>query len=57
MEGAAAAQVCSMFSLDLVELRCISNMVEDRKPSAWKLEEACLRAADTTRIILKELQQ
>lgn len=55
MEGAAVAQVCSMFSLDLFELRTISNMVEDRDPSAWKIKEACLKAADTTRKILETL--
>jgi len=57
MEGAAAAEVCSMFELDLLELRCISNMVDDRNVSEWKLEEACSQAAITTYKILKELQQ
>ena len=57
MEGAAVAQVCSMFSQDLLELRCISNMVEDRNVSEWKLAEACERAAITAYKILTALQK
>ncbi|BHH84129.1 futalosine hydrolase [Desulforhopalus sp. 52FAK] len=55
MEGAAVAQVCSMFPLDLFELRCVSNMVDDRNVSEWKLEAACNKAAITTHKILQAL--
>ena len=55
MEGAAAAQVCSLFSLPLFELRCISNMVEDRNPAGWQLQEACDKMAITTKKILEEI--
>ncbi len=47
MEGAAAARVCREFSLPYAELRCISNYVEDRDPSTWRLQEACKKAAYT----------
>jgi futalosine hydrolase len=47
MEGAAAARVCREFSLPYAELRCISNYVEDRDPSTWRLQEACQKAAHT----------
>ena len=47
MEGAAAARVCREFSLPYAELRCISNYVEDRDPSTWRLQEACKKAAHT----------
>lgn len=57
MEGAAVARVCEAFSLPLLELRCVSNYVEDRDVSRWKLEEACLHAARCTAIFLQELLQ
>jgi futalosine hydrolase len=57
MEGAAVAQVCSAFSLDFFELRTISNMVEDRDVSAWKLEEACIKVAETTSKLLEMLNE
>ncbi len=55
MEGGAIAQVCDMFHLEMVEVRCISNMVEDRNPSSWKLAEACEKAAITTKNLLEVL--
>jgi futalosine hydrolase len=47
MEGAAVARVCKDFNLPCAELRCISNFVEERDPSTWRLREACLKAAHT----------
>lgn len=44
MEGAAVARVCAGFDLPCLELRCISNFVEDRNTGRWKLKEACARA-------------
>lgn len=41
MEGAAVARVCSEFSLPCLEVRCISNLVEDRDQGRWKLQKAC----------------
>lgn len=55
MEGAAVARVCEAFSLPLLELRCISNYVEDRDLSRWKLQEACAKAAVCTAFFLQEL--
>lgn len=55
MEGAAVARVCADFALPLLEIRCISNMVEDRNPHNWRLAEACGRAADTAFLLLEEL--
>lgn len=45
MEGAAVARVCHGFGVDCLELRCVSNLVEDRDPSAWQLTEACEAAS------------
>jgi len=55
MEGAAVARVCEAFSLPLLEMRCISNYVEDRDLSSWKLQEACQGAAVCMATFLQEL--
>ncbi|MFO7761472.1 MAG: futalosine hydrolase [Desulfobia sp.] len=42
MEGAALARVCTGFVVDFLELRTISNMVEDRVSGRkWRINEAC----------------
>ncbi|MGI6657220.1 MAG: futalosine hydrolase [Desulfobulbus sp.] len=46
MEGAAVARVCRHFGAPLLEVRCISNLVEDRCPSHWRLREACARCGE-----------
>jgi len=56
MEGAAVARVCADYVLPLVEIRCISNLVEDYRPSGWRLSEACQRAADSAFLLLNELE-
>jgi len=55
MEGAAVARVCQKFSLPCLELRCISNLVEDRDTSQWKLKEACKGAGRTAAVIIRFL--
>lgn len=53
MEGAAVARVCQEFGLPLLELRCISNFVEDRDLSRWQLRAAADQAAQAAAVILK----
>lgn len=53
MEGAALARVCQAYGLPFLELRCISNRVEDRNTAGWRLEEASERVCS----ILAELLQ
>ncbi len=55
MEGAAIARVCEEFSLPFVEMRCISNYVEDRDPTNWRLNEACERAGQLAALVVKKL--
>lgn len=55
MEGAAVARVCEAFQLPLLEMRVISNFVEDRDVAGWKLTEACSKAGDAAAVILKGL--
>ena len=55
MEGAAVARVCLEFDLPCVELRCISNMVEDRNITNWRVDEACDKAAGAAILTVKGL--
>lgn len=45
MEGAAAAQVALLYGTDFVELRGISNMVENRDRESWDIGLACINCA------------
>jgi futalosine hydrolase len=40
MEGAAVAQVASLYGTDCMELRGVSNLVEDRDISRWNIPMA-----------------
>ena len=55
MEGAAMARVCELYGVPMVELRCISNMVEDRDTSGWKIKEAAAKGAGLLGRLLPEL--
>ncbi|MDI6791112.1 MAG: futalosine hydrolase [Thermodesulfobacteriota bacterium] len=57
MEGAAMARVCELYGVPLLELRCISNMVEDRDTSGWKIKEAVAKGAGLLGRLLPELLQ
>ncbi len=55
MEGAAVARVCAEFSLPLLEVRVISNMVEDRDLTQWRMAEACSLAAEATALLVRKM--
>lgn len=55
MEGAAIARVCSEFDLPCLELRCISNMVEDRDLSSWQIAKAIETGSRSASLIIKSL--
>lgn len=55
MEGAAVALACRNLRLPLLEIRCISNMVEDRDLSRWRLQEAIQRNGEILARLLPEL--
>lgn len=47
MEGASVAHVCAMYGRPMIEIRGISNIVEDRDEAAWDVKlaaENCQRA-------------
>ena len=54
MEGAAVAMVGGIFNVPVVELRCISNLVEDRNPADWQIAEAAARVCRAAELILSE---
>lgn len=56
MEGAAVARVCQAFGLPLLELRCVSNLVEERDLRKWRLREACDRCGEAAALLIKGLQ-
>ncbi|MBM3263207.1 MAG: futalosine hydrolase [candidate division Zixibacteria bacterium] len=53
MEGAAAAHICALYCVSFVEVRAISNLVEDRDFARWNLPLA-IRRAQTAALILME---
>jgi len=55
MEGAAVARVCAEFSLPFLEVRAISNMVEDREPGRWQLAPAIARCGQAISLLLDRL--
>lgn len=57
MEGAAVARVAQEFHLPCLELRAISNMVEERDLTRWQLAPAMDRLAKAMACLLPELMQ
>ncbi|MDZ7640827.1 MAG: futalosine hydrolase [Desulfurivibrio sp.] len=55
MEGGAVALVCRRWQLPLLELRCISNLVEDRDLGRWQLAAALQRQAAVVGELLPRL--
>lgn len=53
MEGGAIARVCQEFHLPCLEVRCISNLVEDRDISRWKLKQACRKSGEAAALIVR----
>jgi futalosine hydrolase len=55
MEGAAAAHVCALHDVPFLEVRGVSNLVEDRDRSKWQLQEAAAAAQTTVLRLLQNL--
>jgi futalosine hydrolase len=53
MEGAAAAHICALHGVPFLEVRGVSNLVEDRNRAAWKIAEAA-EAAQAAALHLAE---
>jgi futalosine hydrolase len=55
MEGAAAAHLCRLYGVPFLELRGISNLVEERQRETWDLPLASRRAQEAVPLLLREL--
>ncbi len=55
MEGAAVAKVCALHNLPLLELRCVSNLVEDRSQGNWQLREASRKCGEAISLLVPAL--
>ncbi|MEE2659802.1 MAG: futalosine hydrolase [Candidatus Latescibacterota bacterium] len=55
MEGAAAAHICALYGAELIEVRAISNRVEDRDLSRWNLPLATAHACAAARALIARL--
>lgn len=55
MEGAAFYFACLMRGLPAAQIRAVSNYVENRDRSAWKVEEAISNLAETSIKLLKHV--
>ena len=53
MEGAALAHVAAIYQVPLLELRAVSNLVEDRDMSRWRIREAAETAQQAVRIVVR----
>lgn len=54
MEGAAAAHLCQLYRLPFIEVRGISNLVEDRRREGWDLPLACRRVQEAAFRLIEE---
>lgn len=52
MEGAALAHVATLYKVPFLELRAISNLVEDRDLSRWRLRDASEAAQRAVRVVV-----
>ena len=52
MEGGAVARVCEEFVVPCLEVRCVSNMVEDRNPGNWQLAAAVQKCGEAVSLLI-----
>ena len=55
MEGAAFMYACLIHGVPFAQVRAVSNIVERRNRSAWKLPEAIARLSETARRVIDHL--
>lgn len=53
MEGAALAHVCALYGVPFLEVRGVSNPVEDRDLSRWRIAEAAEAAQRAVRVLVR----
>jgi futalosine hydrolase len=53
MEGAALAHVAAIYGVPFLELRAVSNLVEDRDMTRWRIRDAAEAAQDAVRAVVR----
>jgi futalosine hydrolase len=53
MEGAALAHVAAIYEVPYLELRAVSNLVEDRDLSRWRIPAAAEAAQSAVRVLVR----
>jgi futalosine hydrolase len=51
MEGAAVAHVCALYGVPFLEVRAVSNHVEDRDLTRWRMADAAAAAQRAVRVV------
>jgi len=57
MEGAAAAHICALYRVPFLEIRGISNLVEDRNRNTWQVDLAAQVAGKAVLAVLAALDE
>ncbi|MCX5876954.1 MAG: futalosine hydrolase [Deltaproteobacteria bacterium] len=55
MEGGAVVRVCAEFSVPCLEVRCVSNMVEDRNLGNWQLAAAMHKCGQAVSLLIENI--
>lgn len=55
MEGGAVARVCEEFAVPCLEVRCVSNLVEDRNLANWQLAAAVQKCGQAVSLLADHL--
>jgi futalosine hydrolase len=55
MEGGAVARACDEFAVPCLEVRCVSNMVENRNPANWQLAAAARKCGQAVSLLLDQI--
>jgi len=56
MEGAAAAHICAMYGVPMIEVRGISNIIEDRDLKKWNIDLAALNCNKVIMELVRRLK-
>jgi len=55
MEGAAFMMICQKFNINFIQVRSVSNFVEERNRENWNLDLAIKNLNNTVRMIINDL--
>ncbi len=56
MEGAAVAHICTMYRVPMIEIRSISNIIEDRDMKKWNIKKAASNCNEAVIELIKRLK-